>query len=138
LLSVDQIGPLVPLVLILAAAYFLLIRPARKRAQEANALQRALEVGTDVMLTSGIYGEVVQIDEEQMHVEIAPGVVVKVHRGAIGKIVGELPSYQDAADTPHEQGDQPLSGDPADETSPDAGTEAGAENDTDTDTRGAH
>jgi preprotein translocase subunit YajC len=128
---VDQIGPLVPLVLILAAAYFLLIRPARKRAQEVNALQRALEIGANVMLTSGIYGEVVQIDEEQIHVEIAPGVIVKVHRGAIGKIVGELPSYADD-EAPYEQDDEPSTDEPVDEASPDAGTE------TDTDTRGAH
>jgi preprotein translocase subunit YajC len=126
--SSEQLSSLVPLVLILAAAYLLLIRPARKRAHDVNALQRSLEIGSEVMLTSGIYGEVVQIDEERVHVEVAPGVVLTVHRGAISKIVSELPSDVDA----DAASDEP----PYDETAAEPSRDD--DNGTDTDTRGAH
>jgi preprotein translocase subunit YajC len=125
--SSEQLGSLLPLVLILAAAYLLLIRPARKRAQDVNALQRSLTVGVDVMLTSGIFGHVTHIDGDRVQVEVAPGVVVTVHRGAIGKVVGEVASDPDDGDgAPSEAGS--VSDDPAVDTDP--GPES--------DTRGAH
>jgi preprotein translocase subunit YajC len=75
------------LVALAAIGYFLLIRPTRRRAQEVRALQSALGVGADVILTSGIFGTVTAIADERVSVEIADGVVVRVHRGAIGKIM---------------------------------------------------
>jgi len=43
------------------------------------------------MLTSGIFGTVVSIDDERIEVDVAEGVVLTVHRGAIGKVVGPVP-----------------------------------------------
>jgi preprotein translocase subunit YajC len=122
--SSETLSSLVPIVLIVAAAYLLLIRPARKRAQDVNALQRSLTVGADVMLTSGIFGSVVRIDDDQIQVEVAPGVVLTVHRGAIAKVVNEVASNDDSY-----VGDVEGPGDPSDpESTPD----------TDPDSRGAH
>jgi preprotein translocase subunit YajC len=75
------------LVALAAIGYFLLIRPTRRRAQEVRALQNALAVGAEVILTSGIFGTVIAIADERIRVEIAEGVIVEVHRGAIGKIL---------------------------------------------------
>jgi preprotein translocase subunit YajC len=74
-------------VLLLVFAYILLFRLPRKRAREVSQLQAALSVGDQVMLTSGIFGRVEAMLEDKIDVEIAPDVVVTVHRGAIGKIV---------------------------------------------------
>lgn len=73
-------------------AYLLFIRPARKRAQQAAALQSSLSAGDEIMLTSGIFGWIVSVDGETVSVEIANGVVVRAHRGAIGKQVSDLPT----------------------------------------------
>lgn len=126
-MSSEQLGSLLPLVLILAAAYLLLIRPARKWAQDVNALQRSLAVGVDVMLTSGIFGHVTQIDGERINVEVAPGVVLTVHRGAISKVISEVASDRDDGD----DASPDVESAPGD---PDVDTDPGPESDT----RGAH
>lgn len=50
-------------------------------------MQSALSVGDEVMLTSGVYGTLVELTEDRVHVEIAPGVVIHVARGAVGSVV---------------------------------------------------
>jgi len=88
----DNLGALLPLVLLLVLAYFLMIRPARKRAQETTQLQAALSVGDDVMTTSGIFGRVVEATDEHVGLEVATGTVIRVHRGAVGKILTDTPA----------------------------------------------
>jgi preprotein translocase subunit YajC len=83
----ESLGAVLPLVLLAVLGYVLLIRPARRRAQEVQAVQSRLSVGAEVMLTSGFFGQVTGIEDEHVMVEISPSVVVRVHRGAIGKIV---------------------------------------------------
>lgn len=83
---------LLPLVLLLVLAYFLMIRPARKRAQETAQLQSALSVGDDVMTTSGIFGRVVEATDEHVGLEVAVGTVIRVHRGSVGKILTDTPA----------------------------------------------
>lgn len=91
------VAQLLPILVLVVFAYLLLIRPARKRAQQATALQAALSTGDEVMLTSGIFGRVESlVDDATVTVEISPGVVLRVHRGAIGKIVDDAPpAYTD-------------------------------------------
>lgn len=88
----DDVARLLPLVVLVVLAYVLLIRPTRKRARDVAALQRALSSGDQIMLTSGIFGSVVGVDDEIVQVEIAPGVVIRAHRGAVGKIVTDAPT----------------------------------------------
>jgi preprotein translocase subunit YajC len=73
-----------PLLLIF---YFMLIRPQQKRVKEHAQLIAALEVGDDVLLSSGIYGAVTQIDREMLEVEVADGVELRVARNAVSEIV---------------------------------------------------
>ncbi len=94
------VAQLLPILLLVVFAYLLLIRPARKRAAEATALQAALSTGDEVMLTSGIFGRVESlVDDATVAVEISPGVVLRVHRGAIGKIVDDSPPTYGDDDT---------------------------------------
>ncbi len=81
-----------PLVLILAVGYLLLIRPARRRARDASHLQSALSIGDRVMLTSGIYGTITGVVDEEASIEVASGVVVRVHRAAVAKIIHDEPA----------------------------------------------
>jgi preprotein translocase subunit YajC len=50
-------------------------------------MQDALNVGDQVMLTSGIFGRLVATDAEHLLVEVADGVTLRVARGAIGQVV---------------------------------------------------
>lgn len=87
----DQLGAYLPLVLLVVVGYLLLIRPARRRAQAASALQSAISPGDEVMLSSGLFGTVVDIADEVVRVELAPGVVVRLHRGAVTQIIKDQP-----------------------------------------------
>lgn len=79
--------------LILLAAMFvllwvLLIRPQRRRQQEQQRLLSSVEPGDEVLTVGGIYGIVRDIDEEDdLIVEIADGIQVRVARRAVGGVV---------------------------------------------------
>jgi preprotein translocase subunit YajC len=70
---------------IFAAMYFLLIRPQRKRAKEQKELQGALAEGDHVLLNSGIYGYISQIEEDKPYIwfEANTGVEFRINRSAV-------------------------------------------------------
>ena len=91
---------LVPVLFLLGIAllfWLVLIRPQVRRQRELAHLQSTLEVGDEVMLTSGIHGTVRGLDEDVARVEIADGVVIKVARGAVGQVVREESTPDEAA-----------------------------------------
>ena len=92
----EQVAGLLPLVLIAVVFWLLVIRPARRRQHDAATLQRSLAVGDKIMLTSGIFGSVVDIGTESLDVEVATGVVLSAHRQAVAKIVE--PTAADSTD----------------------------------------
>jgi preprotein translocase subunit YajC len=68
--------------------YFLLIRPQRRRAKEAQELVRAVQIGDQVQLSSGLIGFVTDFDKEDqagdvVWVDLAEGVEVRAMRSAI-------------------------------------------------------
>jgi preprotein translocase subunit YajC len=73
--------------LLLVGFYFLLIRPQRNRQRAQQALISALEVGDEVLTTGGIFGTIVEIDEDEgvLTVEIAPGTRVRMLRQGIAQ-----------------------------------------------------
>ena len=83
----EQIGSLLPFVLIIVVFWFFILRPARKWQQAAAQLQTSLTVGDRIMLTSGIFGTVGSIGDESFELDIARGLRVTVHRQAVAKIV---------------------------------------------------
>lgn len=85
----EALANLAPLIIIAGLFWLLLIRPAQRRQREAAAVQRAADVGSEVMLTSGIFGIVTATDDDTLRVEVAPGTVVKVARGAVARVLTE-------------------------------------------------
>lgn len=81
-----QLAAAVPFIAVGLLFFLLIIRPAQRRSRELRALQSSLKVGDEVILTSGIYGTLVQHDDEIALLDIADGVTIKVARGAIGAI----------------------------------------------------
>jgi preprotein translocase subunit YajC len=82
---VSELASLLPLVAIAALFWLLLVRPQQRRQRELRQMQTSLAAGDRVMLSSGIYGVLRSLEDESVHVELAPGVVVEVARGAIGQ-----------------------------------------------------
>ncbi len=84
----SYVGLLIP-VLLLGVFYFLLIRPQQRRAKEQQALIRSVEEGDEIVMTSGIIGTIVEIDDEDdtLTVEIAPGTQVRILRAGVGRLL---------------------------------------------------
>lgn len=71
--------------LIFVAMYFLLIRPQRRRAKEAQNLQSSISENDEVLLNSGIYGFVTAIDGDVVWVDIADNVEIRVNKSAVAR-----------------------------------------------------
>ena len=100
--------PLLFVILIIGAMYFLMIRPQQRRNREMQSMQSSLGPGDEVMTSSGLYGEVVEIDEADGTVllEVAPEVVLKFARGAIVKTVTSAQQEQHDAVNSQESPDR--------------------------------
>jgi preprotein translocase subunit YajC len=85
---------------ILVVAFLLLIvRPQRRQMAAHRALVAALRVGDEVVTSGGIYGTIRGLDEQAVDLEVAPGVMLRVARGAIAQRVEPLEeSIDDSGD----------------------------------------
>jgi preprotein translocase subunit YajC len=66
--------------------YVLLLRPQRKRQMEAIALRNRAAVGDEILTTSGVYGIITAMDDEDVWLEVAENTEIRMARGAIMKI----------------------------------------------------
>jgi preprotein translocase subunit YajC len=71
----------------MGAFYLLLWRPQQRRMAMVRALQSKLRQGDEVLTTSGVYARVVRLGDDDAELEIAPGTVIRVARGAIGQVL---------------------------------------------------
>ena len=83
----EALAQLLPFVLIAVVFWLLLIRPQRRRQLDMAATQRAVEVGDEVLLGAGIVGRVATAAEDFLELEISPGVLMKVARGAVVRVI---------------------------------------------------
>jgi preprotein translocase subunit YajC len=82
----DMVLQFAPLLFLLVAGYFLLIRPQQQRQKEHVKRISAIKRGDTVVMTSGMLGKVVRVEEEEVGVEIAQNVTVKVVKSMIQDI----------------------------------------------------
>lgn len=95
-----------------AFLYFLMIRPQRAQQRKHTEMLGAIKPGDEVITTGGIYGEVVQLDEERVMLEVDDDVRIAIARRAIASVVPpeELERLEadqeelEEADEPKEEG----------------------------------
>jgi preprotein translocase subunit YajC len=80
---------LIPILLLVAITYFLLVRPQRRRQQQQNEMLSQLQVGSEILTAGGVYGTVRTIAEDELTLEIAPGTTVKLDKRAVAMVVPE-------------------------------------------------
>ena len=84
------IAQFLPLILIFAIMYFLLIRPQQKKLKDHQAMVNAVRRGDLVVTQGGIVGKVVKVREDgEVEVEIAEGVKVRVVQATIATVVNK-------------------------------------------------
>jgi preprotein translocase subunit YajC len=80
---------LIPILLLIALTYFVLVRPQRRRQQQQNAMLSDLSVGDEILTAGGVYATVRSIGDDELTVEIAPGTNVKLDKRAVAMVVPE-------------------------------------------------
>ena len=80
----------VPLILIFAIMYFLLIRPQQKKVKDHQKMVEALRRGDQVVTQGGLIGKVTKVlDDNKLEVEIAQGVKVQVVKSTVAQVLSK-------------------------------------------------
>jgi preprotein translocase subunit YajC len=79
------LGLIFPLLLVGLLVMFFLSQ--RRRSRAVQQVQRELRPGMNVMTTGGIFAEVQAVEDDAVHLEIAPGVVCRFARAAVARIL---------------------------------------------------
>jgi preprotein translocase subunit YajC len=93
------------LVILVAAFFFLVVRPQRRQMASHRALVASLSVGDEVVTSGGVLGTIQSLDDEVAHLEVAPGIVIRVARGAIARRIGPIPDGPPALGGQTDDGD---------------------------------
>ena len=76
-----------PLIVIFAVFYFMLIRPQMKRSKEHKNLVSQLAKGDEVVTNGGLLGRIIDVSESFITLEVAEGVQVRVQRQAVANVM---------------------------------------------------
>ena len=80
-------GFLIVIVLLFFLFWLFIVRPQRRQAAEQRELLESLEPGDEIVSAGGLYGVIKEIDGDELRVEIADGLVVRMARGAVAGFV---------------------------------------------------
>ena len=83
----DSVMQFLPIILMFAVFYFLMIRPQQKKAKEHKALIEALSKGDEVVTNSGIAGRVAKVGDDFVALEIAANVEIQIQKPAIAVVL---------------------------------------------------
>jgi preprotein translocase subunit YajC len=107
--STDMLMQFAPFIAIFAIMYFLILRPQQRRAKDQKALVQGARRGDTVVTSGGLIGKVTKsTDENEVELEIAPNVRVRLARSGIADVrakgepvksepAKELPAKKDAS-----------------------------------------
>lgn len=70
-----------------AAFYFLILRPGKQRQAKQQAMVRALQPGVEIMTTAGIFGTVAVVTDDELSLEVSPGVFIRILPAAVAKVI---------------------------------------------------
>ncbi len=105
----EQLVNLLPLLLLGAAFYFLIMRPQKNRQRAQRELEQSLQPGARVMTTAGIFGTIATVSDDEVGIEVAPGVILRHLPAAVAKLMPVEPTPSAAP----EPAPDPSAGDPA-------------------------
>ncbi len=83
----NMLMSMLPLLLMFAVLYFLMIRPQMKRQKEQKAMIDSLAVGDEVVTVGGVLGRIKKASETYIHVEVADNTELQVERSAVIRVL---------------------------------------------------
>jgi preprotein translocase subunit YajC len=81
-------NPFVPLAMVVAVFYFVILRPQTKKASDQQKMLKGLKRNDEVVTTGGLIGRIAELSDNVITMEIAPGVRVRVERTQVTSISG--------------------------------------------------
>ena len=87
------------MIAILGMLIYFIIRNSRKQRKTQEELQEKLKPGADVMTSFGLYAQLLELDDENnvATLDVGNGVLIKVHRQTLTKVVEDEPSEVEAS-----------------------------------------
>ena len=79
----DSVMQFLPIILMFAVLYFLMVRPQMKKAKEHKALLEAISKGDEVVTQGGLAGRVTKVGDDFVSIAIADNVEIQMQKGAI-------------------------------------------------------
>ncbi len=104
--------------LLAAAFYFMILRPGQKRMKTQMEMMNALQPGTRVVLAGGMFATITQMGEQQVVVEISPGVEVTLSKQAIARVAKDNEDEFEFEDLDGTEPADELLGEPAQNAEP--------------------
>ncbi len=83
----DPIMSFLPLIVLFALFYFLIIRPQMKRAKDQKKMQESIQKGDEVVTAGGQVGKVVKIAEQYITLDIGGGVESHFQRATVQTVL---------------------------------------------------
>ena len=79
----------IPIALVFAIFYFIILLPTRQKQKKVEAFLESLKVGDRVVTTGGIYGSITKVNEQSVQLQVANTVRIEVARASIGGYQGQ-------------------------------------------------
>jgi preprotein translocase subunit YajC len=79
-------NPFVPLAMVVAVFYFVILRPQTKKASDQQKMLKGLKRNDEIVTTGGLIGRIAELSDNVVTMEIAPGVRVRVERSQVSAI----------------------------------------------------
>ena len=87
--GLGTLAQILPFVLVFAIMYFLMIRPQQRKVKEHRTMVEGLRRGDQVVTSGGLIGKVTKVADNEVEVELAPNVKVRVVRSTISQVVSK-------------------------------------------------
>jgi preprotein translocase subunit YajC len=85
--GMQQLMGFLPMILIFAAMYFLMIAPQRKKQKEHQKMLASLDTGDEVMTSGGIYGEITNKKDDRYVIRIADNTKIEIGKAFVQTVV---------------------------------------------------
>jgi preprotein translocase subunit YajC len=87
----NPISTFLPLIVLVGVFWFMIMRPQQRRAKEHKMLLSNVKPGDKVVAAGGIVGTIRRVDDDQLHLQVADNVVIKVDKGSVTKKFQDAP-----------------------------------------------
>ncbi len=95
----NPMGMFMPLILMFAIFYFMIIRPQSKRAKEREKMLGALAKGDKIVTSGGLHGTIAAVEDTTVLLQVTENVKLKIDKTAIALVVASKSGEQAPAVT---------------------------------------